>query len=63
MEKTDKGRRFRPDKYGMIQCPVCKGSGKLLNGIEEGTVCKICGGFGFVKQEKEDSSDNDKVDS
>ena len=47
MEKTVMGRRFNPDKYGMIYCPVCKGSGKLLNDVEGGVVCKVCGGFGF----------------
>jgi len=34
LEKTIMGRRFNPDRYGMIHCPVCKGSGKLLNGIQ-----------------------------
>jgi DnaJ-class molecular chaperone len=50
MEKTVMGRRFNSDKYGMIYCPVCNGSGKLLNGAEGGIVCKVCGGFGLVKK-------------
>jgi DnaJ-class molecular chaperone len=47
----------------MIYCPVCKGSGKLLNGVEERVVCKICGGFGFIRKEKENNFDDDWVHS
>jgi len=50
MEKTFIGRRFNPDRYAMIYCPVCNGSGKLFE-VEGGGVCKICGGFGFVKKQ------------
>ncbi len=52
MKNTVIGRRFNPDGYGMIYCPACKGSGKLSNGVEAGVVCKVCGGFGFVKKHK-----------
>jgi len=34
MENTVMGGHFNSDKYGMVYCPVCKGSGKLLNGIQ-----------------------------
>jgi len=57
------GRHFDPDKYGLIYCPVCKGSGKLFNGVEERVVCKICGGFGFIKKEEESSFDDHGVHS
>jgi DnaJ-class molecular chaperone len=63
MEKTVMGRRFNADRYGMIYCPVCKGSGKLLNEVEGGVVCKICGGFGFIKKEKENNFDDHRVHS
>jgi len=63
MEKTLLGRSFIPDRYGMIYCPVCKGSGKLLNGVEERVVCKICGGFGYIRKEKENNFDDDRVHS
>ena len=56
-------RHFDPDKYGMIYCPVCKGSGKLFNGVEERVVCKICGGFGFIKKEEESNFDDHGVHS
>jgi hypothetical protein len=36
----------------MIYCPVCKGSGKLLNGVEGGIVCKVFGGFGLIKKQE-----------
>ena len=52
MEKTMMGRRFNPDRYGMIYCPVCKGAGVLFNGVEGRIVCKICGGLGCIKKEK-----------
>ena len=50
-----RGRHFDPDKYGMICCPVCKGSGKFCNAVEERVACKICGGFGFIKKEEENT--------
>ena len=53
MEKKVAGGRFNPEGYGMIYCPVCKGSGKLFNGVGERVVCKICGGFGFIRKEEE----------
>jgi len=56
MEKKDTGKPFNPERYGMIYCPVCKGSGKLFNGVKERVVCKICGGFGFIKNEEKNSS-------
>jgi len=52
-ENTEMGRRFNPERYGMIYCPVCKGRGKLFNAVGEGAVCKMCGGFGFIKKEEE----------
>ena len=61
MEKTVMGRRLNPDRYGMLHCPVCKGAGKLFNEVEGGVVCKICGGFGFIK--KENNLDDHRVDS
>jgi len=62
MEKTVTGRHFDPGRYGMIYCPVCKGSGKLFNGVEK-EVCKICGGFGFIKKEEESNFDDHGVHS
>jgi ribosomal protein S27E len=47
MEETVMGRCFNPDRYGMIYCPVCKGSGKLFNKAKRRVVCKTCGGFDF----------------
>jgi len=61
MEKKAMGRRFNPERYGMIYCPVCKGSGKFFNGLERGVVCKICGGFGYIKKEEENNSDDRSV--
>ena len=49
---------FKPEKYGMIYCPVCKGFGKSFNEAKGGDVCKICGGFGLIKKEENDFHDN-----
>ena len=58
MEKKAMDRHFNPERYGMIYCPVCRGSGKLFNEVEGRVVCKICGGFGFIKREKENHFDD-----
>ena len=52
MTKT-KDKYFDPNRFGMKSCPVCKGTGKLLNDLEGEVVCSICGGFGFIKKEGE----------
>jgi len=51
-EKIRTGKTFDPEKYRMVICPCCKGSGRLaknLNGKDE--VCPECGGFGHLKKE------------
>jgi len=50
--KDGKDKRFHSKKYGMVACPVCNGSGRLVNepgGPKE--VCLKCGGFGHIKKE------------
>jgi len=54
-------RRFNPERNGLIYCPVCKGSGKRLNGVEAGGVRKICGGFGFFKRHKNGSEEGVRI--
>ncbi len=44
---------FDPEKYGMLFCIECKGNGKLLNDSEGYEICPKCGGFGFIRKEKE----------
>jgi rRNA maturation endonuclease Nob1 len=58
MEKMPMREGFKPEKYGMIYCPVCKGFGKSFNEAKGGDVCKICGGFGLIKKEENDFHDN-----
>lgn len=58
-EKIKMGGRFNPERYGMIYCPICKGSGRLCNGIKGGVVCQMCGGFGLVEKEEEIKSSFD----
>lgn len=52
-EKTEMGGRFNPENYGMIFCPLCKGPGRLFDGMGRKLVCEKCGGFGLVKKEEE----------
>jgi Zn ribbon nucleic-acid-binding protein len=62
MEKTVRGGYFDAGRYGMSCCPVCKGSGKLFIGVEKGVVCKACGGFGFIKKEKDNHFNHHRFD-
>jgi len=48
MERKAKGGRIDPEKYGMIFCPYCEGSGKSFTDAQGIRVCKTCGGFGLV---------------
>ena len=54
MGRTRMGGRFDPEKYGMIFCPDCSGSGKSFMDPKGDHVCKVCGGFGLIikRQEK-----------
>ena len=61
MSKTKVGRRFNPDRYGMIFCPDCSGSGRSFAEVQGGNVCKVCGGFGFIKKEDKNSFQYDGV--
>jgi rRNA maturation endonuclease Nob1 len=54
MKKTIKSKMFDPEKYGMVFCPGCNGSGKSFNNCKEANVCEICGGFGLIKKEEKD---------
>ncbi len=47
MEKKILGGHFNLDKYEMVYCPVCKGSGKLSNGAEGGLFARLAE-FGLV---------------
>jgi rRNA maturation endonuclease Nob1 len=59
MERKAKGERIDPEKYGMIFCPYCTGSGKSFTDAEGMRVCETCGGFGLIikKGEKKDVGD------
>ncbi len=45
-------KMFNPEKYGMMFCPECVGSGcRKVDEII--SVCEICGGFGLIVKENE----------
>lgn len=55
MGRTKIGGRFAPEKYGMIYCPNCRGSGKSFSDPKGDNVCKACGGFGLIKKQQKAS--------
>ncbi len=56
MSKTKVGRRFDPNRYGMIFCPNCSGSGRSFADAQGANVCNVCGGFGLIKKEERKAS-------
>jgi hypothetical protein len=49
--------RFDPNKYGMSFCPECKGTGKFFDQHKNVRICNVCGGFGWIKNERNHVSD------
>ena len=54
MRRTKEAQKFNPEKYGMIFCPNCGGSGRSFIDSKGDTVCKLCGGFGLIKRQEKD---------
>ena len=52
MEKRIIDQRKKPERYGMILCPYCNGTGKFSSDSKGVEVCKACGGFGAIKKEE-----------
>ena len=53
------GRKiFQPNKYGMVICPRCNGQRYIQ--VAKRQCCPNCGGFGYVRDEKEKDADTDK---
>ena len=52
--KSITNKSLNPKKYGMVVCPECKSNGYV--GYPKRQCCPKCGGFGFIKKEKEDSN-------
>ena len=44
------GKKFKPEKYRMLVCPVCKGYGRI-HYPGHVKICQNCGGFGFIRKE------------
>jgi len=43
-------KKFDPEKYRMMVCPVCDRYGRILC-LDDIKVCPNCGGFGFIRKE------------
>ena len=53
MKKEITGRIFDPERYEMIFCSGCNGSGRTPDDATGTNICRVCGGFGLIrKQEK-----------
>jgi hypothetical protein len=52
VNKTKITERFNPEKYGMVFCPDCSGSGKSFLDSKGDNVCKVCGGFGLIRKQQ-----------
>jgi DnaJ-class molecular chaperone len=52
--RIDEG--FKPEKYGMIFCPDCNGSGRSFTEAKGTNVCNVCGGFGLIKKKEKKAS-------
>jgi DnaJ-class molecular chaperone len=57
-EKTAMDKKFVPEKYGIVICPLCSGKGFLIKDSDQINVtlrraCTKCGGFGAIKNEEE----------
>ncbi len=55
-------KKFSPEKYNMVLCPVCDGKGKVPKSPKGFEVCTRCGGFGFTKKENGNNKDAERVD-
>ena len=58
MRRTKIVQRFNPEKYGMIFCPDCGGSGRSFTDAQGVNVCKVCGGFGLIKKKEKNVQNN-----
>ena len=56
VSKTRIDEKFKPERYGMIFCPDCSGSGRSFTEAKGTNVCKVCGGFGLIKKEEKKAS-------
>jgi len=61
MVTATKEGRINPKKYGMIFCPYCHGTGRMLSDSKGLDVCKVCGGFGAIKKEGKNNLHNGRV--
>ena len=58
VKRPDKGKGiYFPERYGMVFCSNCNGSGKYFYGNEGAGVCQVCGGFGLVRMERHSVDD------
>jgi DnaJ-class molecular chaperone len=51
VKKTVKDKGIHPERYGMVFCSHCSGSGKYFYANRGVSVCQVCGGFGLVRME------------
>ncbi len=52
VKKRFEGKGIKPEKYGMVFCSNCSGSGKYFYGNSGISACQDCGGFGLIRMER-----------
>ncbi len=52
MNKKMTKRIFDPERYEMIFCSGCNGSGRSFDDATGTNVCRVCGGFGLIKRQE-----------
>ncbi len=52
VKRTAKGKGINPERYGMVFCSNCNGSGKYFYANGGINVCHLCGGFGLIRMER-----------
>jgi hypothetical protein len=46
------GKGISPERYGMVFCANCSGSGRYFCRSKGVSVCEVCGGFGLTRMER-----------
>ncbi len=57
VERTAEGGRINPERYGMVFCSNCNGSGRYFYANTGVSVCRVCEGFGLTKAERTNTHD------
>jgi DnaJ-class molecular chaperone len=52
VKRMVRGKGINPERYDMVCCSNCNGSGRYFYANRGVNVCQICGGFGLMRMER-----------